>query len=47
MQNVWFPERLARFDREVTPDRRVHANGSGDSVKRNKIVHFYRGRQLY
>jgi catalase len=26
---VWFLEKLAHFDREVTPERRMHAKGSG------------------
>ena len=29
MQNVWFQEKLAHFDREVIPERRMHAKGSG------------------
>jgi catalase len=29
MQNVWFLEKLANFDREVIPERRMHAKGSG------------------
>jgi catalase len=29
MQDVWYLEKLAHFDREVVPERRVHAKGSG------------------
>jgi catalase len=29
LQDVWFLEKLARFDREVIPGRRMHTKGSG------------------
>lgn len=29
MQNTWFHEKMAHFDREVIPERRMHAKGSG------------------
>ncbi len=29
LQNVWFLEKLGHFDREVIPERRMHAKGSG------------------
>jgi catalase len=29
LQNPWFVEKLAHFDREVIPERRMHAKGSG------------------
>ncbi|MFA7665806.1 MAG: catalase [Burkholderiaceae bacterium] len=29
LQDVWFIEKLAHFDREVIPERRMHAKGSG------------------
>jgi catalase len=29
MQDVWLVEKLAHFDREVIPERRMHAKGSG------------------
>jgi catalase len=29
LENVWFFEKLAHFDREVIPERRMHAKGSG------------------
>ena len=29
MHDVWFLEKLAHFDREVIPERRMHAKGSG------------------
>jgi len=29
MQDIWYQEKLAHFDREVIPGRRMHAKGSG------------------
>jgi catalase len=29
LQDIWLLEKLAHFDREVIPERRMHANGSG------------------
>src|SRR5580658_9571558 len=29
LQNIWFLEKLAHFDREVIPERRMHAKGAG------------------
>ena len=29
LQDIWFLEKLAQFDREVIPERRMHAKGSG------------------
>ena len=29
LENVWLLEKLAHFDREVIPERRMHAKGSG------------------
>src|SRR3989454_6265709 len=29
LQNIWLIEKLAHFDREVIPERRMHAKGSG------------------
>ena len=29
LQDVWFLEKFAHFDREVIPERRMHAKGSG------------------
>ena len=29
LQDVWYLEKLARFDRDVIPERRMHAKGSG------------------
>lgn len=29
LQNPWFIEKMAHFDREVIPERRMHAKGSG------------------
>jgi catalase len=29
LQDIWFWEKLAHFDREVLPERRMHAKGTG------------------
>lgn len=29
LQDVWFLEKLAHFNREVIPERRMHTKGSG------------------
>ena len=29
LQDTWFLEKMAHFDREVVPERRMHAKGSG------------------
>src|SRR5690625_7888745 len=29
MEDYWFLEKMAHFDREVIPERRMHAKGSG------------------
>lgn len=29
LQDIWFLEKLAHFDREVIPERRMHAKGTG------------------
>ena len=29
LQDVWLVEKLANFNREVIPERRMHAKGSG------------------
>jgi len=29
LQDIWLMEKLAHFDREVIPERRMHAKGSG------------------
>ena len=29
LQDTWYLEKLAHFDREVIPERRMHAKGSG------------------
>lgn len=29
LQDAWYLEKLAHFDREVIPERRMHAKGSG------------------
>lgn len=33
LQDPWLIEKLAHFDREVIPERRMHAKGSGASVR--------------
>src|SRR5699024_11082840 len=38
LQDVWFLEKLAHFDREVIPERRMHAKGSG-AFGRFKVTH--------
>ena len=30
LQDVWFLEKMAHFDREVIPERRMHAKGAGE-----------------
>ena len=32
LQDPWFIEKLAHFDREVIPERRMHAKGPAHSV---------------
>jgi catalase len=32
LQDVWFLEKLAHFDREVIPERRMHAKGPVHTV---------------
>jgi catalase len=38
LQDVWFLEKLAHFDREVIPERRMHAKGSG-AFGKFKVTH--------
>jgi len=49
LQDIWFLEKLAHFDREVIPERRMHAKGLG-RVRRlhcNSRHHpFYQGQDL-
>src|ERR1700690_1915464 len=49
LQDVWFLEKLAHFDREVIPERRMHAKGSAaygtftvthDITRYTKAKHF-------
>lgn len=45
LQDVWFLEKLAQFDREVIPERRMHAKGSGaygTFTVINDITHYTR-----
>ena len=44
LQDVWFLEKLAHFDREVIPERRMHAKGSGEAHARQRFRSF---RHLY
>ncbi len=32
LQDVWFLEKLAHFDGEAIPDRRMHAKGAADAL---------------
>lgn len=54
LQDVWYLEKLAHFDREVIPERRMHAKGSGafgtftvtnDITQYSPSRRFFRGRQ--
>ena len=49
LQDVWFLEKLAHFDREVIPERRMHAKGSGAfgtfKVTHDKSKNILRNRQ--
>ena len=47
MQDVWFLEKMAHFDREVIPERRMHAKGSGargSFTVTHDITHYTRAR---
>ncbi len=47
LQDVWFLEKMAHFDREVIPERRMHAKGSGAFGKftvTNDITKYTRAR---
>ncbi|MEH6389966.1 catalase [Pseudomonas profundi] len=47
LQDVWFLEKLAHFDREVIPERRMHAKGSGafgDFVVTHDITRYTKAR---
>lgn len=47
LQDVWFLEKLAHFDREVIPERRMHAKGSGafgTFVVTNDITQFTKAK---
>ena len=33
MQDIYYLEQMAHFDREVIPERRMHAKGSGRSER--------------
>ena len=47
MQDVWFLEKMAHFDREVIPERRMHAKGSGafgTFTVTNDISHYTRAK---
>ncbi|MGL5973447.1 MAG: catalase [Oscillospiraceae bacterium] len=49
MQDVWFLEKLAHFDREVIPERRMHAKGSGafGSFKVTKDITKYTKAKIF
>lgn len=47
LQDVWFLEKLAHFDREVIPERRMHAKGSGaygHFTVTNDITHYTKAK---
>lgn len=47
LQDVWFQEKLAHFDREVIPERRMHAKGSaayGTFTVTQDITHYTRAK---
>ena len=49
LQDPWYTEKIAHFDREVIPERRMHAKGHLHSHKRHyriyPRVHILRRRQ--
>jgi catalase len=47
LQDVWFLEKLAHFDREVIPERRMHAKGSGAWNHREDDDYFSQPRRLF
>jgi catalase len=47
LQDFWLIEKLAHFDREVIPERRMHAKGwgaYGTFTVRHDITHFIKAR---
>jgi len=47
LQDIWFQEKLAHFDREVIPERRMHAKGSaayGTFTVTNDITRYSRAK---
>ena len=49
LQDVWFLEKLAHFDREVIPERRMHAKGRGaygTFTVTHDITRYTRGQDL-
>lgn len=50
LQDTWFLEKLAHFDREVIPERRMHAKGSGafgEFVVTNTAIKKYSKAKLF
>ncbi|PSM42978.1 catalase [Streptomyces dioscori] len=49
LQDVWFLEKLAHFDREVIPERRMHAKGSGafGTFKVTQDITRYTGAKIF
>lgn len=41
LQDPWFIEKLAHFDREVIPERRMHAKGAGAWISAHPRQFFY------
>src|SRR5690606_41770522 len=49
LQDVWFLEKLAHFDCEVIPERRMHAKGSGafgEFVVTHEITRYTKSSQI-
>jgi len=49
LQDIWFLEKLAHFDREVIPERRMHAKGSGaygTFTVTNDLSHYTKARMF-
>ena len=49
MQDVWLMEKLAHFDREVIPERRMHAKGWAhmESLPSHMIFHSTQRRKCF
>jgi catalase len=50
LQDIWLIEKLSHFDREVIPERPMHAKGwgaYGNFTVANDITHFYRREDIF